>query len=321
VYGVEIAGAINATYTLAAITAANAGSYAVRITNAGGSVTSPAATLTVAGAAGAYLSNLSIRSNAGAGAQTLIVGVTIGGGAAGGTKNVLIRGVGPTLGTFGVTGVLADPKLDVFSSLSPTAIATNDNWDATATPLAVQTGAGAFAIAPGSKDAAFLGANVPTGGYTVQITGVGGTTGIALAEVYDLTPAASFTSASPRLTNVSARTVGGTGADTLIVGFNVSGTGTRRLLVRAVGPGLAGFGVTGTMPDPKLELYSGQTKLDENDNWDAATLTVQQAVGAFALTAGSRDAVLVSTLAPGSYTVQVTGGTTGVALVEVYEAP
>jgi hypothetical protein len=75
------------------------------------------------------------------------------------------------------------------------------------------------------------------------------------------------------------------------------------------------------MANPKLELFQGQTKVGENDDWEAATLAAQNAVGGFALTAGSRDAVLVSTLSAGSYTVQVTGGTTGVVLVEVYEAP
>lgn len=133
--------------------------------------------------------------------------------------------------------------------------------------------------------------------------------------------AASITANTARFTNLSARTVGGTGGDTLIVGFNVAGTSTRRLVIRAVGPGLAAFGVNGPMPDPKLELYSGQTKVGENDNWDHATLTAQQSLGAFAITNGSRDAVLVSTLSPGAYTVQVTGGTTGVVLVEAYEAP
>lgn len=88
----------------------------------------------------------------------------------------------------------------------------------------------------------------------------------------------------------------GRGGYTIHVSGANHGTGSRRLVIRAVGPGLATFGVTGTMPDPKLELYSGPTRTNENDNWDATTLN------------------------PGSYTVQVTGGTTGVALGEAYEA-
>ncbi|MCX6954257.1 MAG: hypothetical protein NTV51_19065 [Verrucomicrobia bacterium] len=270
-----------------------------------------------------YLSNLSIRSSAGSGPQTLIVGVTIGGANTTGSKNVLIRGVGPTLGGFGVPGVLADPKLDVYSG--QTVIATNDNWDATATPLTTQTSVGAFALTTGSKDAALVGAAVPAGSYSVQITGVNGTTGIALAEVYDLTPTASVTTTTPRMTNISARTQVGTGGDILITGFNLSGTGQRRLLIRAVGPTLNALGVTGTLADPKLEVFSGQTVVASNDNWDATATpaATQTAAGAFPLTAGSKDAVLIVNLSPGSYTAQVSGvgATTGVALVEIYELP
>lgn len=322
--GVAIAGATSASYTIAAVTAGNAGSYSVAITNGGGTTTSNAAALTVApaGSAGAYLSNLSIRSNAGSGPQTLIVGVTVGGT---GTKNMLIRGIGPALAAFGLTTALGDPKLDVFSSAnSTTPIATNDNWDATATPLTTQVGAGAFPLTAGSRDAALLGA-VPAGGYSVQLTGVGGTTGIALAELYDLTPAANFTSSTPRLINISARTQVGTGGDILITGFNVSGTGQRRLIIRAVGPTLSAFGLTGTLADPKLDVFSGSTVIASNDNWDATAtpLATQTGVGAFPLAPGTKDAVLIVNLAPGSYTAQVSGvgGTTGVALVEIYELP
>lgn len=265
-----------------------------------------------------FLGNLSVRARAGSGAETLIVGVTVGGGTTG-TKSVLIRGIGPTLATFGVTGALADPVLSVFQG--GTSIISNDDWGSDATIATTSAAVGAFALPAGSRDSAIAGSGIGAGSYTVQLTGKAGATGNGLIELYDTTPAAGITATSPRFTNLSARTFGGTGSDTLIVGFNISGTESRRLVIRAVGPGLAAFGVAGTMADPKLELYSGATKVGENDNWDAATLAAQQSVGAFALTANSRDAVLVSTLQPGSYTVQVTGGTTGVALVEVYEAP
>jgi hypothetical protein len=324
----NIAGATSATYTIPSVTTANAGTYSVVITNAGGSVTSTAVPLTIAptggsGSSGAYLSNLSIRSNAGSGAQTLIVGVSVGGTGTSGSKNILIRGVGPTLSAFGLTGVLADPQLTVYNG--QTIADTNDNWSATAPPAATQSSVGAFALTPGSKDAALIGSNVPAGSYSVQITGVGGTAGVALAELYDLTPAASFTATTPRLNNISARTQVGTGGDILITGFNVSGTGTRRLLIRAVGPTLAAFGVTGTLADPQLTVFNGQTVVASNDNWDATAtpLATQTGAGGFALTAASKDAALIVNLAPGSYTAQVSGiaNTTGVALVEIYELP
>ena len=330
--GNAIAGANAATYTIATVSAANAGAYTVVVTNGGLSTTSSAANLTVtpaggSGSAGAYLSNLSIRSTAGSGAQTLIVGVTVGGTGTVGSKNILVRGIGPAHAAFGVPGTLADPKLEIFSSLSPAVIDSNDNWNATATPAAAQAAVGAFALAVGSKDAALIGTNVTAGSYSVQVTGVGGATGVALAEIYDLTPAAGFTGTTPRLTNISARTQVGTGDDILITGFNLVGSGTRRLLIRAVGPTLGAFGVTGTLADPKLDVFAANatTALASNDNWDAtATPTATQtAAGGFALTAGSKDAVLIVNLAPGSYTAQVSGvgATAGVALVEIYELP
>lgn len=269
------------------------------------------------GAATGFLSNLSVRAPAGAGDATLIVGVTIGGGS--GAKGVLIRGVGPALTSFGVAGALADPILNVYQGSA--LVTTNDDWGTAAGVAATATAVGAFPFTAGSRDAAINAADVAVGSYTIQLTGKGGGTGNALVELYDTTPAASVTSTSSRFTNLSARTFGGTESQTLIVGFNLAGPSARRLLFRAVGPGLAPFGVGGTMPNPKLELYRGQTRIGENDDWAASTLSAQQSVGAFALTAGSRDAVLVHDVQPGSYTVQVTGGTTGVALVEVYELP
>jgi len=133
---------------------------------------------------------------------------------------------------------------------------------------------------------------------------------------------------TPSVANLSTRAQVGTGGDIIITGFNIGSGGNKTVLIRATGPALAGFGVTGTIADPRLELFSGSTKLAENDNWGTAvgsatlaTAATFTSVGAFQLTAGSRDAALVATLAPGGYTAQVSGvgNGTGVALVEVYE--
>jgi len=129
-----------------------------------------------------------------------------------------------------------------------------------------------------------------------------------------------------RLVNVSARAQVGTGAGILIAGFTISGNVPRRVLIRGVGPGLAPFGVTGTLVNPALAIYRGTSVVAENDDWGggeelAATF---RSVGAFALfSTASRDSALLVTLAPGSYTAQLTGvsNTTGVALIEVYEVP
>ncbi|HEY1110360.1 MAG TPA: hypothetical protein VGE76_17045, partial [Opitutaceae bacterium] len=176
---------------------------------------------------------------------------------------------------------------------------------------------GAFAFPANSKDAAFV-RNIE-GGPTIQASGPTG--GAVLVEAYDLS-----TSGNARLVNVSARNFVGTGDDILIAGVVIAGTGNKRLLIRAVGPKLAAFGVNGAIVDPKLEIYGGadgKTKLNENDNWAADLATTFASVGAFALDVGSRDAAVVATLAPGAYTIQMSGvgGGTGEGLIEVYELP
>ncbi len=135
---------------------------------------------------------------------------------------------------------------------------------------------------------------------------------------------------SGQLANLSARAQVGSGDGVLIPGLVITGATSRRVLVRAVGPGLAQFGVTGFLADPVLTAFKGTTTLATNDNWEqqsavpaisVATATTQAAT--FALTAGSKDSALVLTLDPGAYTFRVAGagGTTGVALVEVYLLP
>ncbi|MBL9202011.1 MAG: DUF1800 family protein [Opitutaceae bacterium] len=141
--------------------------------------------------------------------------------------------------------------------------------------------------------------------------------------------AAPLHSQQPSLSNLSTRAQVGTGGNILISGFNIGPGGNKTVLVRASGPALAGFGVAGTVANPRLQLFNGTgTMIAENDDWNtpvsgAAPLTVDtfNSVGAFGWTAGSRDAALIATLAPGAYTAQVSGvgNTTGVALVEVYE--
>jgi hypothetical protein len=163
------------------------------------------------------------------------------------------------------------------------------------------------------------------GAYTVQVAGVGGTTGIAVAEIYDATSADTFHAATPRLVNVSARTEVGTGGDILIMGFNVGGSTPKTLLIRAIGPTLGAFNVNGFLIDPKLDLFLGSSVVQSNDNWGGGTDIAAAAanVGAFTLNAASRDAVLLVTLPPGTYTAQMSGvgNTTGVGLVEIYDVP
>ncbi len=314
------ASAAGASLTLTSVQSQSAGTYSVTVTNAAGTVTSAGAALLVSAPvpppAASRLANLSVRSVAGSGEQTLIVGFAVGGT---GVKSVLLRGVGPGLTQFGLPGALGDPQLRLFDSTSvQTHI--NEDWGGSGTLAAAFSGVGAFALPATSKDAALL---VPLGGgaYTAQISGNGGT-GIALVEVYDSDVGGS----AARLTNLSARTQVGTGDDILVVGFVVTGTGPTTLLLRAVGPGLVQFGLGGALADPRLQLFNAAGVLVVgNDDWGggASLSAAFSQVGAFALPPTSKDAVLLSTLPAGAYTVQISGAnaTRGIALVEVYELP
>jgi hypothetical protein len=128
--------------------------------------------------------------------------------------------------------------------------------------------------------------------------------------------------ASPLL-NISARGVAGTGGNALIGGFIIRGTQPVSVLVRAQGPSLTQFGVTGALPDTTLELYSGSTLIASNDDWKTqtaggATQAAIQATG-YAPLADGESAILV-TLQPGAYTTFVKGknGASGVAIVEAF---
>ena len=325
--GVAIAGATAASYSVAAASAATAGNYTVVVSNATDSITSVPATVTIGTPVPGRLANLSVRAVAGTDAQTLIVGFIIGGG----SKQVLLRGLGPTLALspFNLSGTLPDPKLQIFGS-SPS-LPSNENWgdgNASATLSAVFTASGAYPLDPASKDAA-LHTTLAGGVYTAWVTGAPGTSGVALAEIFD----PEGTGAAGRLANISARAQVGTGANVLIVGFIISGNVPKQVLIRAIGPGLAGppYNVTGVLADPKIELYPDGAKVPSvtNDNWGdngaAGTLSAAfAATGAATLKdPASKDSALLLTLTPGSYTAVVSGvgGTTGVALVELFETP
>jgi hypothetical protein len=131
------------------------------------------------------------------------------------------------------------------------------------------------------------------------------------------------TGSTSKMVNIATRGyVGSVVGQELIAGFSITGNDPQTVLIRVVGPGLAQFGVVGTLADPVAELYSGTTKISENDDWSGSlSSTLAAQVGAFALQAASKDAVIITTLQPGGYTVQAKGkaGATGGVIVEVYE--
>jgi hypothetical protein len=260
--------------------------------------------------------------------RTFIAGFVVAGTT---SKRVLVRAVGSALAKFGVQSVLANPRLRLFDH-NGQIVAENDDWTGSDVST-TSTNVGAFALDAGSKDAALV-ATLGPGAYSFQVTGDGGS-GVALAEIYDAN--GDSTSDGPPLVNISTRGMVGAGEAALIAGFVVRGDAPKRFLIRGVGPGLAQFGVGGVLADPMLTLYQNNTPTAQNDDWEtgrsvaggpvaatAAEITAaSSSVGAFALKTGSKDAALVVTLPPGSYSAVVTGtnGGTGVALLEVYDSP
>lgn len=325
--GTAIAGATSYVWVVNS-TAANQGDYSVSASSASeAAVSADAGTLSVA--TNAWLENLSARAFAETGANELIAGFVTTGSS---NKQILVRGDGPALANFGVTGTLTDPQLTFLSGSDVIAVTTT--WSTTLAATFAQVGA--FALTAGSHDTALL-QSLPPGAYTAQVVSETTNSGVALAEVYDADNGAP----SDRLINLSARAFVGAGANILIGGFVIGGTTPQTVIIRGDGPSLAGFGISGALANTTLTLLTGAGgTIATNTGWSSApvvgnaatsgmviqplTPALSAKVGAFALTAGSSDSGIVATLPPGAYTAQLSGASgssspTGVALVEIYE--
>jgi hypothetical protein len=249
------------------------------------------------------LANISTRGIVLTGQDVLIGGFIIGGST---PKTVMVRASGPSLSSAGVTGVLQNPQLQLFSG--QTQIAFNDNWGSAANATEIQ-GSG---LAPSNSLEPAILITLGPGAYTAIVTGVGGSTGIATVEVFEID------ADSMPLVNISTRGQVLTGPNVLIGGFIIDGSGPRTVVVRARGPSLAAFGVTGVLQNPQLQLFSGQTQIAYNDNWQDTNPDAILASG-FAPSNALESAIRI-TLPPGAYTAIVTGvgGGTGIGTVEVF---
>ena len=319
-----------------------AGTYTVALTisNSSGFSTSNL-TISVASSGGASftpaplsssdrLLNLSCRAQL-SGSNILIAGFVVSGS---GSKSVLLRAVGPGLAAFNVPNAMATPELQLYSG-SGSVITQNTGWGGSGSLSSVFAQVGAFALSPTSADAATVISLAP-GPYTLQVFDHSGAGGVVLAEIYDASP--SPLTDPLRLINISARGSVSPGAGALIGGFVISGSATKSVLIRGIGPGLAAFGVSGSLADPVLSVYdSGGNLVAQNLDWANQTVSgpyqapatyadivaMDASVGAFALATGSADTALLANLPPGAYTFQVTSASnaSGQALGEVYELP
>ncbi len=258
---------------------------------------------------------LAARAAAGSGDQTLIMGFVVEG-----NKEVLVQGVGPGIAG-SVPTALADPRLELFRYQGGTfaKVDENNDWVNSSAITEARARLGASALAVGSKDAALL-KTISGGVYTAHVAS-GGAAGVALVEAYD-----ADGGGSSRLMALSTRTVAGAGDATLIAGFVLEGNGPKTVLIRGLGPELALRGVQGVLADPKITVYRGSNVVGSNDDWGGSAELKETftGVGAEQLASNtSKDAAMLVTLDPGAYTVHVTGsaGTTGVALVEIFDVP
>jgi hypothetical protein len=240
---------------------------------------------------------------------------------------VIIRAIGPELTQYGITNALANPKLELHNA-SGALIGSNDNWQTTIIG-GIITSNQVSAIqnsghAPTEASESAIIADLAPGNYTAIVRGVGNTTGVALVEAYDLSPGATSS-----LGNISTRSFVQTGDNVMIGGFIVQGTGTKRVIIRAIGPELTRYGITNPLANPKLELRdAARVLIGSNDNWQTTIIggiiTSNQISdiqnSGHAPTEASESAI-IATLEPGNYTAIVRGvnNTIGVALVEVYD--
>ncbi|MEY2563976.1 MAG: hypothetical protein QOH88_2169 [Verrucomicrobiota bacterium] len=248
--------------------------------------------------------NISTRLPIQGGDKDLFAGFIVT-GPAGSTKKVMIRGIGPSLGQFGVSGTIPDPLLELHSS-GPTV--TNDSWQLAPNKNEIPAG---FAPTDG-RECVIIAALAP-GDYSAILKGAHGEVGVGLAEVYDLD------SASPaQLANIATRGLVQTDDNVLIGGFIIGGNEPAKVLVRAVGPSLSAFGIQGALQDPILEVHDSNGGIITNDNWRE---TDEAAIASTTIPPShDKEAAVLATLVPGNYTAVVRGkdNTTGIAVVQAY---
>ena len=314
----QIAGATGSSYTTPPATLGdNSARFKVVVRNSAGSVTSSEAMLAVNAAPTPTpspsptatphgrrhnLANISTRAHIDSGDRVMVGGFILSGTE---PKNVLLRSLGPSLGAAGVAGALADPVLELYDSAG-TMVSRNNDWSTSG-----QTFPDGFA--PSRPTESAMIATLTPGSYTAVLRSNTPATGVALFELYDLTPDAS------RVSNISTRGEVGTGDNVLIGGIIIGGLEPTKVIVRAIGPSMTAAGVAEALRDPILELHNADgSLLFQNDNWRDAQEA--QIVASTVPPTDDRESAIVATLAPGNYTaiVRGAGNSTGIALIEVY---
>jgi len=242
--------------------------------------------------------------------------VGIGGFIINGTapKHVLLRAIGPSLSQLGVPNALADPVLELHGPGGFVTI-NNDNWrdDPLQEASIIATG-----IAPTNNLEAAIDTTLNPGAYTAVVRGKNNTSGVALVEIYDLSP-----TVQAKLANISTRALVGIGDNIVIAGFTLGGSNSDgRIVVRGLGPSLGTVGVANALADPTLELRdSNGALLMANNDWQDDPAQVVELMTAGLAPANPLESAVAATLPPGAYTALLAGlsNGAGVGLIEVYD--
>ncbi len=259
---------------------------------------------------GSQLSNISTRGQVDSGAGVMVGGFVISGSQ---SKQVLIRGIGPSLSAAGISGALYDPALALYAA-NGQLISENDDWQEAEQAEQIA----ALPWTPSDSLEAAILATLEPGAYTAQLSGFQGASGIGMVEVY----AVDTTDSTATLINISTRAQINTGVGVMVGGFVVEGASARQVLIRGIGPSLAAAGVPGVLDDPLLTLYSAAgAVMESNDDWGDSARADDIAALPWPPASEYESAILIS-LPPGAYTAHVAGwdGSTGIGMVEVYVA-
>ena len=250
--------------------------------------------------------NISTRASVQTGDNVLIAGFIVTGSA---PKKVMLRAIGPSLVSAGISDALPDPIMELRAA-DGTRVAFNDNWQASEGEI-IATG-----IPPLHANESAISITLPPGAYTAVVKDRQEMPGVALVEVYDLDG-----NSETLLANISTRGFVAGGDHVMIAGFILAGgTGGSKVIVRAIGPSLAAAGIEHALADPMLELHDGNgVAIAFNDNWKAAQQTEIEATAL--APPDEREAAIVASLPAGPYTAVLASrdGGNGVGLIEVYD--
>jgi hypothetical protein len=263
-----------------------------------------------------HLLNIATRTHVSTEEQVLIAGFIITGTD---PKQVIIRGIGPSLNGAGVT--LSDPILELHQG--NTTLVLNDNWKTRSDGTSQQASIEATHLQPTNDSESAILMTLSPGAYTAILAGKNGGTGVGVVEVYDVTQGVNS-----QLANISSRGFVETNDNVMIGGLIIGGgsaSGNARVLVRAIGPSLTNLGIQGALADPTLELHdaNGATTAT-NDNWKINDQTQQSQEAELRATgnppSNDLESAIVATLCAGPHTAIVRGknSSVGVGLVEVY---